>query len=74
MIFFSSFLFFDRPLFAEIGTDMFELDVHITADEEVVIVHDNDLERLTGHFLSSLDDSESRQQLLSVHCVPLVLI
>ncbi|OAF70601.1 Glycerophosphodiester phosphodiesterase 4 [Intoshia linei] len=31
------------------GTDMLELDVHITLDEKVVVVHENYLYRLTGH-------------------------
>lgn len=30
------------------GTEMFELDVNLTADGEVVVAHDNDLERITG--------------------------
>ena len=31
------------------GTEMLELDVHITLDKEVVVSHDNCLERTTGH-------------------------
>ena len=42
---------FPLPLHSAIGrgTDMLELDVHITADEEVVVCHDNCLKRTTGH-------------------------
>ena len=28
---------------------MLEIDCHITSNEEVVVSHDNDLSRLTGH-------------------------
>lgn len=31
------------------GADMIEVDVHLTADGEVVIMHDYTLERMTGH-------------------------
>jgi len=30
------------------STDMLELDVHLTKDEEVVVSHDGDLSRVTG--------------------------
>nr|XP_047141130.1 lysophospholipase D GDPD1 [Hydra vulgaris] len=32
----------------EVGTQMLELDVHLTADGQVVVSHDNNLKRLTG--------------------------
>jgi glycerophosphoryl diester phosphodiesterase len=32
----------------EVGTQMLELDCHITQDGEVVVCHDEDLCRLTG--------------------------
>ncbi len=32
----------------KLGADAFELDVHLTADGEVVVFHDDDTERLTG--------------------------
>lgn len=31
-----------------IGTDMLELDCHITKDEQVVVSHDENLKRSTG--------------------------
>ena len=33
----------------EVGVDMLELDCQITKDGEVVVCHDDDLERVTGH-------------------------
>ena len=30
------------------GTEMLELDVHLTADGQVVVTHDNDLGRICG--------------------------
>jgi hypothetical protein len=33
---------------ADVGTDMFEIDCHITSDGEVVVSHDNKLHRTTG--------------------------
>jgi glycerophosphoryl diester phosphodiesterase len=30
------------------GTEMFEIDAHMTMDGHVVVCHDNDLTRLTG--------------------------
>uniref|UniRef100_A0A4W4FMT1 GP-PDE domain-containing protein n=1 Tax=Electrophorus electricus TaxID=8005 RepID=A0A4W4FMT1_ELEEL len=32
----------------ELGTDMLELDCHLTKDEQVVVLHDSNLRRLTG--------------------------
>jgi glycerophosphoryl diester phosphodiesterase len=32
----------------QVGTQMLELDCHITQDGEVVVCHDEDLSRLTG--------------------------
>ncbi|XP_076832538.1 lysophospholipase D GDPD1 isoform X2 [Brachyhypopomus gauderio] len=32
----------------QLGTDMLELDCHLTKDEQVVVVHDSNLRRLTG--------------------------
>ena len=39
-----------KPLFNDfsavsLGTDMLELDVHLTKDNEVVVAHDHDLQR-----------------------------
>ena len=31
------------------GSDLLELDCHLTADGHVVVSHDNDLQRCTGH-------------------------
>jgi len=33
----------------EVGVDMLELDCHMTKDGEVVVCHDEDLTRVTGH-------------------------
>lgn len=32
----------------DIGTDMLELDCHLTKDEQVVVSHDENLKRATG--------------------------
>lgn len=32
----------------DLGSDMLELDCHLTKDGEVVVLHDSDLERTTG--------------------------
>jgi glycerophosphoryl diester phosphodiesterase len=32
----------------EVGADWAEIDVQLTADEEIVLLHDNDLKRMTG--------------------------
>ena len=33
----------------ECGTELLELDCHLTSDGHVVVSHDNDLQRCTGH-------------------------
>ena len=42
---YSSLYFFSA---VTVGTDMLELDCHITKDEEVVVSHDENLKRSTG--------------------------
>lgn len=41
---------FNRLYFSAVkqGTDMLELDLHMTKDEKVVVSHDNNLLRVTG--------------------------
>jgi glycerophosphoryl diester phosphodiesterase len=41
----NTFASFDRAI--ELGVDAIELDVHLTADGEVVVIHDHDLTRTT---------------------------
>ena len=42
----NTFASFERAV--EIGVDAIELDVHLTADGEVVVIHDHELNRTTN--------------------------
>lgn len=42
----NTFASFERAL--ELGVDAIELDVHLSADGEVVVIHDHELDRTTG--------------------------
>ena len=48
----------------EVGVDMLELDCHLTKDGEVVVCHDDDLRRVTGHSVRISDTLHK----VTVHC------
>ena len=46
--FLTKFSFRHHRSAVNIGTDMLELDVHLTKDKKVVVAHDLDLDRMCG--------------------------
>jgi glycerophosphoryl diester phosphodiesterase len=59
---------FDNAVAA--GADTLELDVHVTADDQVVVVHDNNLHRLTGENVKVRETPFAKLPKLPKKCPP----